>query len=350
MMLLAECNWTFLGASAGQIVVAIITSLIASIVFWFAFDRVPKWFNQKKVQPLIDYNFYQVYMTMFFFLETPFRPSKHVSSQFQEELFSGKITKDDFRTVLSTKCLSVEYWTVDEISKQLVPIGNELKKKADEITTMINQLFVFHEYLTIDQILFSRQILDTLNKYSFDMPAFVKAGNGVVLGPVNPTAVTLLTMFVDLYAHFTKLQDYLINSSRRDSFNNYRKDLIFREAYNLLLNNKLNVVIRKTRHAENHSLTSLYIRALYKKKGAKAVRPVLISFLQKENTDLISCRHTFKEMVNDELLKETLISMRSQTEYDEMVRCLDKESAQKAQYWQFAREIETYYAEKAKSV
>ena len=85
-MLTVVSNWTFWGASAGQIAVSIITSLIASIVFWFVFDRVPKWFAKKKVQPLIDYDLYQVYTMLFFFLETPFRPSKQTASQFQEEL------------------------------------------------------------------------------------------------------------------------------------------------------------------------------------------------------------------------------------------------------------------------
>lgn len=348
-MLTVLSNWTFFGANAGQIAVAIITSLIASIVFWFVFDRVPKWFAKKKVQPLIDYDLYQVYMTLFFFLETPFRPSKQTASQFQEELHTGAITQDDFRTFLSTKCLSEEYRKVDEMAKNLLPVGKELQEKAEEITNTITQLYVFNHYLSADQILLCRQILDAINRYSYDMPAFDVVGKGVVLRPVNPTMSFMSEAFYELYGFYRSLQDYLICSKGRTVFKEYRPYLEYTKVHTLFEQNKLKKVVRLTRNTKNNLLESLRLRALYRLKGADAIRPALVTFLRQKHTDLVSWRYGFEEMMNDDVIKPILITERSQEEYDEMARCLEKEAAQKEQYQQFAKEMESYYVEKAKN-
>ena len=349
MMLIVVSDRTFFGASTGQIVVAIITSLVASIVFWFAFDWVPKWFAKKKVQPLIDYDIYQVYTTLFFFLETPFRPSKHTASQFQEDLRTGTITQDDFRIFLSTKCLSEEYRKVDEMAKNLEPVGSELQEKADEITKTITQLYIFNHYLSADQILLCRQILDAINRYSFDMVAFDVVGKNVVLRPVNPTVSFMSGMFYELYGYYRSLQDYLICSKGRAVFKEYRKYLEYTKVYTLFEQNKLKKVVKLTRNTKDNLLKSLRLRALYRLKGANAICSALVSFLQQKHTSLVSWRYSFEEMINDDMIKTILIAERSQAEYDEMVRCLETEASQKDRYRRFAQKMERYYMEKVKN-
>ena len=339
-------SWSFLGASSGEIVVAIVTSLIASLVFWFAFDRVPRWYAQRKVQPLIDYDLYQVYMGLFFFLETPFRPSIHTASLFQEELFTGKITQEDFRSFLSTKCLSEEYRSIDSKAKELEPIGKKLQNRADEIAKTINQLFIFNQYLSADQILLCRKVLDEITTYSYDMPAFIKHEDGVILCPVNPTANSLSRMFANLYALFGKLQDYLIRSKGKSVFKNYRRELDYRKASILFSQKNYKRVIKLTKDKKDSLLSSIFLRALYQQKGASATRTELISFLKQKDTGLISNRSTFAEMLGDKIIEDTLIAERSQAEYDAMLRCIKEEAAQKEQLRVHAQELEKYYSEK----
>ena len=105
-----------------DIIVAIVTSLIASVVFWLVFNVLPNKVERKKIKPLLDFDLYHLYTRLAHFLEIPFHHSMHSPSYLQMQLFTGDIKKDDYRLYLATKCLTEEHKKVDDAAKNLMPI------------------------------------------------------------------------------------------------------------------------------------------------------------------------------------------------------------------------------------
>ena len=102
-----------------EIIVAIVTSLIASVVFWIVFNVIPNAIERKKIKPLVDFDLYQIYFKLVFFLETPLYRSKHGTSFLQDKLFAGQLNKEDYKLYLATKCLTEEYQEmVDCLAKE----------------------------------------------------------------------------------------------------------------------------------------------------------------------------------------------------------------------------------------
>ena len=101
---------------------AIVTSLIASVVFWLVFNVLPNKVERKKIKPLLDFDLYHLYTRLAHFLEIPFHHSMHSPSYLQMQLFTGDIQKDDYRLYLATKCLTEEHKKVDDAAKNLMPI------------------------------------------------------------------------------------------------------------------------------------------------------------------------------------------------------------------------------------
>ena len=333
-------NQLFLGASLGEIVVAIITSLVASAVFWLASDRLPKWWAQKKVQPLIDYDLYQIYMELFSYIQLPFCPMLHRSSYYQKELFSGELTEEDFKTFLSTKCLSEDYRRIDVKSKSLVPIGKELKERADRVASIINQLYVFNHYLTAKQILLCRNILDKIYRYSYDMPAFDSVGIRVV----DPTLYFMSEVFDELYSLFLQLQEYIVRGIDLSSFKSRSIETESRRIQWLFDHKKYWKVLRLTKKKKSSLVGSYRFRALYLLNRKESAKQALTDYLKQTPLPLISLRHSFEEVLNDESMVAVLIKERSQEEYDEMMNYIAKESHGKHTFIRRAQEFREYYA------
>jgi len=66
----------------------------------------------------------------------------------------------------ATKCETEEHKKIDEVAKNLIPIGHELTEMSQEIIGMIQKIYVFNKYLTAEQIMLCRMIADkiTINK------------------------------------------------------------------------------------------------------------------------------------------------------------------------------------------
>lgn len=104
-----------------EVIVAIVTSLIASIMFWVVFNVIPDRRERKKMKPLIDFDLYKIYMKLGHFVEMPFIHSKHSPAYNQQHVFNGVVTKEDFRLFLSTKCETEEHKKIDDVAKNLIP-------------------------------------------------------------------------------------------------------------------------------------------------------------------------------------------------------------------------------------
>ena len=337
-----------LGLTTGEFTVAVITSLVASIVFWLVFDRFPRRVAQRRIQPLVNYDLYQVYSKLFQYLETPFRQFEHSPSQFQTELFTGVLSMNDFKVFLSTKCLSESYQSIDENSGYLFPIGEKLQKITDDIEETINQLYVFNHYLSAEQILICRQILDKLKTYSYDLPSSQYHSDGSVTHCVNPTANYLAKMFYEVYALFMRLQNYLIDCPQRDSVlcSNYRMLLASSKLSSLYNQGKYKKVCHLTKKTQSPLSAPFHFRSLYRLGKTALAKEVLIDYLKSTSMRLVYMRNAFEDVIKDQSIMSVLVAERSEDEVNEMINCLNRESKNKAEYRSFAELMMEYYQKK----
>jgi hypothetical protein len=98
-----------------EIIAAIVTSLIASVVFWLVFNVIPNAVERKRIKQLLDFDLYQIYTKLAHFLEIPLRHSNHSPSHLQMRLYQGLLKKEVYDLYLSTKCLTEEYRQVDDM-------------------------------------------------------------------------------------------------------------------------------------------------------------------------------------------------------------------------------------------
>lgn len=332
--------------TCNELIAAIITSLIAAVIFWFVFNFIPNKCEQKKVKPMIDFNLYQIYFKLSFFLQIPFRPKMTHSMYSQNKFNNGLFTLEDFRLFLSTKCLSEDYQKIDEIAKHLLPIGDTLKKESQEILEMIQGTYVFNKYLSAEQIILCRKIADKLSMHSFDLKAFEKDGN-LILHPVDPTLKYMSKMFFELYQLYLQLQDMLINeTTNSDEFGNVHMILVRRKMDILYCQKQYDKIASKTKRNDDSFLRSLHFRALlHLNKTREAIEEIMM-YLKEDKEKLIYLRGIFSEFVDNPIVTDALIKARSAEEYQEMVECLQDEKERHENNKKIAHQLREFYDNK----
>ena len=325
---------------------AIVTSLIASIVFWLAFNVIPNAIEHRKIKPLLDFDLYQIYSKLAFFLEIPLLHSMHSSSFIQMKLYTGQLKKEDFSLYLSTKCLTEEYQQVDDVAKNLMPIGSNLKKDANDIVEMIQKLYIFNKYLSAEKIILCRKIADKVTTYDYEMKAFETVGNKV-LGPVDPTMRNMSGFFYDTYILFLQMQDIMTEQKPTShKIGDIYKHLQFRKQGLLYSQGNYKQVIKITKHKNDPFSKAYFFMSLIKDEKKEKGIIALKRYLETDKEKLIYLRGHFKEFADDNQIKETLISIRSEGEYNEMVDCLRHEHEQQKTFEDFALQMQTYYKHK----
>lgn len=328
------------------IVVAIFTSLIASVIFWFVFDFIPTKRATRKLKPLIDFDLYQIYTTLFFFIETPFRAAPFKTSYIQRKLINAQITREDFERFLSTKCLSKYYQRIDEFAKNLQPIGEKMESQAKEIINQIQKIYLFNHYLTPYEILLCRRIADIISMYSFQDLAYSKVGT-LTFYPADPSMRHFVHMMFPLYNLFLQLQYHLINKNgKNDEFNGFYKDLFHRKISTLYGNGKYKKAIRLCRGKKDNALMPYLFLSMFALDKKIEALQYIKDFLSANNEKLIYLRSYFEPICNDPSVVRILILCRSKEEYDEMMSCINKESEQKEKYYHFAESMYKHYKEK----
>lgn len=329
-----------------EIIAAIVTSLIASVVFWLVFNVIPNAVERKRIKPLLDFDLYQIYTKLAHLLEIPFKHSNHSPSYLQMRLYQGLLKKEDYDLYLSTKCLTEEYQQVDDMAKNLMPIGGALKARSNEIVEMIQKLYVFNKYLSAEEILLCRKIADKISTYDFEMRAFHQIGTQV-LGPVDPTMRNMAGMFYDTYLLFLELQAILIaQKPLGGALGDFYRDLNFRRMGLYYGQGKYDQVIKIAKKGKDSFSKTYYFRSLYRQGKTEKALDALRKRLETVSMKLVYQRGYFEEFIEDDLMKETLIATRSEEEYQEMINCLTDEKEQQIAFEAFAGQIREYYWKK----
>ena len=188
---------------------AVVTSLIASLIFGLFFSFIPSRIRYFRIRPRVENDLSSITNQLLHFLDVPFMRSVRSPSCYQRDISAGRLTKADFDNALYGKCLS-EMRCKGEFEHRLLPVGEALKTSADTIDIKIDRIQRYSEFLRTREILLLREVDELLHNLHFEDHDDVV--NGVRLVTVNPTISSMSSAFWDLYNLYLELK------SRCDSF------------------------------------------------------------------------------------------------------------------------------------
>ena len=85
---------------------SIITSLIASIVFWLASYFIPSRMKILQVRPRVEEDIKSILLHIMFYIEIPFLRRVHTATDYQSDIDAQRINLNDYENALYGKCLS----------------------------------------------------------------------------------------------------------------------------------------------------------------------------------------------------------------------------------------------------
>lgn len=331
------------------IITSIGTSIVAAIIFWLFFNYLPEKSRYNKIRPKLEYDIYEIYSSLFHFIETPLRHNMHSPAHDQAKVFAGMYNLDDFELALYMKCLNNSY-KLDKIASNLLPIGDKLETLALDICQKAQQLYVFNHYLTAEEILLLRKATVKLRTYSYNSVADIKIGNQT-LYPVNPTISYMCNNFHELYLLFLQLQEIVFKYNKiNDTISNSIKiNISSRRVMNYCHRGEYKQSLKYAKKCDDKQIWGCKFISLYKTNKETFAIFFLKQQLQTSDLKLIYLRGTFCDFYKDETLKNVLISCRSETEYIEMADCIESEQNCSNQIINHAKNIRKYYQEKVES-
>lgn len=146
--------------------VAIIQSIIAAVIFWIAFSLLPEKRRLKKLRPKLEFDIYEIYRSIFFIFDCIMRFNSHSPSTFQKLIKGGKLGIEEIELGLQNKCMNESYLYDEKINALLMPIGQELFERFEEIDKSVEKVFSFSNYLSTSEILLLEKIRKKLEVYN----------------------------------------------------------------------------------------------------------------------------------------------------------------------------------------
>lgn len=304
------------GGYMGLYLTAIITSLIAAVVFWLFFNVVPFWvFKYSRIRPKVVCDLKDISGTLLHFLEIPFVRSVHSASLYQNEIRSGTLTENDFENALYGKCLSPDR-CVQGFEHRLLPVGNKLNKVAQQLDEKIDRIFRYSDYLRTREVVLLREIGKKIHTHEYEERNDIV--DGVVIKTVNPSISYMKRNFYELYNLYQALK-------KKCDFSFYNKRNI---------NERLSFAIEvlKDRHYWIYRLMRIRItgkkallldaKSAYMKGNKKRAEKKLRKYLELEEEKLVNLRGYFDYIQKDEVFIKILEEIRGKEEVNEWINCV----------------------------
>lgn len=333
---------------------AIATSLLASVIFYIIFDLKPTKKKYRKIRPRIEVELMEITESLFFFIEISLKHNKHFASFFQQEITDGSLEDSDFELCLYNKCLSEDY-LFDENANALIVVGPELQKKADQLSSQIQQVLISQAFLTPEEILIIEDIHRLLHVYSYDMKAVDDLG-GIKTRVVNPTISYMHGTFKKLLTLRNELRGELyrcklIHEEKRQG--NTRYFTLQTEFARQLINNqdysKASAILRKL-YRDNLTVFQkcvirlIQLRIAIETNDTDHAKETLVQILKDNSREslvtlrgYLQCVHTNTELME---LCTALCSQQEITKWEDAVK---QESLAKERFLNQNRKLKSYY-------
>ncbi|EUB85289.1 hypothetical protein [Pseudomonas sp. GM30] len=345
-----------LWAKQSNILLPILLSVIAAIIFWWVFSYQPEQKRRKKLRPIIELTLFETYKKLFSLFDLIMAHNLHSPSFFQAKIRSGNLSEDDIKLGLQNKCLNETYLYDLRTRDALLVVGEDILDRSMNIDELCNKVLVFHTYATAEELVLLESIREKIRIYHFSERHIKKDCEvnigGQILRPFDPSLSYRRRNFYEIYKLFSLLQALVLNHHEldRDRFIYKIQWLYYSGQYHLCAK-----FIRAHERSFERDLTLFrnYLALSERKKGNIKVFYKLIEDTFKTRPHgggaLISSRSTFKELLEDNKLFEILSQYYSADEISSLRHAVIQDSEDKERFESANQLLANYYREKVVS-
>lgn len=332
-----------------NLLLPIILSFIAAIIFWFFFNYYPRQRKYKKLRPKVEFDIYQMHwgLSFYFFYIFKISPWRDVAQQ--HKIVAGCLTKEEIELWLQDKCLN-DTFKYDEKKEKLISIGSDLESIALKYSKRQKDVLSFVDYLSAEEILLLQKIEYKLYTYDYHGQAGSKIGEGM-LYPVNPNLAYMSENIYELYQLYLalrklileyKLIDRKINKYILPTFDSEKAtDFYYRGEYK-----KCYKSIKNCKEPqEKWLLFQCLLKMGKKEEGYKILRELLIS----NKLELVSLRdHLTPYIFEDEQVINICKEIRNEAELKLCLKTINEEKSLRDSFEKQNIELKNYYDAKLK--
>jgi hypothetical protein len=310
----SEVNWF------QDVVIPILLSIIAAIIFWIAFSFLPEKKKATKVRVKVKVNFKSLESDLFFlFNEVLYFNGRHVHGN-QQKIRSGLLTKEILEKYLSFKCISSQHLIDDFSKKTFSDISGVLTQKRDNAVSNIDELFKLINYLSGDEVVNLERIKSLLNTYSFN-------NNSSAWVPVNPNISYMTNNLFDLYGCYMILLNYNLDNDTSWDGSIVKIQSHF---YNSDWSKCISLIKKaKKLHVDKASFLIWYEFLCYYHQNDDRAESLFKAIVRTNNDNLVSMRSFFIDLINDERYMEIIRENYPEKEVERLYYVLNSENYEK---------------------
>jgi hypothetical protein len=326
-----------------DIVIPIVLSIIAAVIFWLIFDYFPNKRRYSKIRPKVEFNMYNVYKSLFNYIEVTLRYNNYSPSMFQNEIRGGILQKEDIILGLQNKCLNDSY-LFDENSSLFVMIGTSLLDKVNKINVEIDKLFNFNNYLNADEILLLEKIRTKLFTYEYNLTAQTKIGNQIYTC-VNPNLSYMANNIFEIYKLFLQLQNIIFLNKY------FERDILLHAVQYYYHSNKYKLCkkqlqINIEKYQDCKGILQCYDFLCDYMLNRKDEAYEKIENLFKNTIDLVSNRNFFKLIIKEDRVQVLLKQYFMEADIKKFMDIINDEETLKIRYTNQALTLREHYRKK----
>ncbi|MCK2113788.1 hypothetical protein [Pseudomonas juntendi] len=337
-----------LWAKQSNILLPILLSIIAAVIFWWVFSYLPEQKRHKKLRPIIELTLFEVYKNLFSLFDLIMAPNLHSPSFFQSKIRSGHLSEDDIQLGLQNKCLNESYLYDPRSKDSLLVVGEEILERSINIDELCNKVLVFHTYATAEELILLESIREKIRAYHFSQRHIKKpcaiAIAGQILRPIDPSLNYRSRNFYEIYELFLTLQNLVLNHHPldRDRFINKVQWLYYSGQCHLCA--KL-IRSQGRRFERDRTLYQNYLALSERNKGNMKSFYKIIEDTYKARPyggSLTFSRNTFKELLDDNKFLEILSRSHSADEISAL-KCAIIQDAEHKKSFETANQLLANY-------
>lgn len=336
-------------AKGSNILLPILLSIAAAIIFWLVFSYFPERKRRKKLRPIVELALFDTYKQLFSLFDLIMRHTGNSPSFYQSEIRAGKLSENDIALGLQNKCLNESYLYDTKVKDALIVVGEEILDRVLALDELANKVLCFHTYATAEELVLLEQIREKIRVYDFGERHLNKnAGaliNGQLFRPVDPSISYRRVNFYEIYQLFCKLQVLVLDHCPldRDRFIYKMQSLHFSGQYRLCAK----LVQSEGKYFEKDSTLSRNYWALSERGNGRAKEFYkIIEETYKSRPyggSLVSSRDTFKELLGDSKLMEILAQFHSSEEISAMRRSVEQDKVNKEAFENSSQALQKYF-------
>ncbi len=329
----------------------VLLSLISALIFWITFSYYPEKKRGKKIRPIVELDFLNIYNSLFSIFDTIMKHQENSPSEYQSVIRSGALSLNDIKLGIQNKCLNSNYLYDENVNPQLIIIGKSIYESSVHIDYLVDKIISFSQYTSAEEILLLEEIRTELRKYDFGDENIEKNPGSSIAGkiylPTIPIIYYRVKNFYDLYELFLKLQQLVLKKNRRFDRNIfiYKMQYLFHsKSYKKC---KKFIDKNKVKFKKEANLFNNYYALCEYNLGNKSRFYSCIDSIYKDRPyrgSLVSSRETLKDFVTDKKVIEILARYHSKEEIEKLEAIVKEDIKRKDTFIKNNRNLSEYFS------